>query len=77
MDWRHRSACMKENPDLFFPIGHAEPAMAQAEDARRVCQRCEVRQQCLAWALETGLDHGIMGGLTELERRALRRARSR
>ena len=77
MDWRHRSACLDENPDLFFPIGQGEPALAQAEDARRVCQRCEVVGPCLAWALEAGLDHGVLGGLTEVERRALRRARPR
>jgi WhiB family redox-sensing transcriptional regulator len=77
MDWRHRSACLDENPELFFPIGHAEPALAQVEAARRVCQRCEVRERCLSWALEAGLDHGILGGMTDVERRALRRARSR
>ena len=77
MDWRHRSACLDLNPDLFFPIGTGAPAMAQAEEARRVCRRCEVREACLSWALEAGLDHGVMGGLTEAERRELRRARPR
>jgi WhiB family redox-sensing transcriptional regulator len=77
MDWRHRSACLDQNPDLFFPIGQAEPAMAQVEEARRICRRCEVRQPCLSWALEAGLDHGVLGGLTEIERRPLRQARSR
>jgi WhiB family redox-sensing transcriptional regulator len=77
MDWRHRSACLVENPDLFFPIGQAAPAMAQVEDAKRVCRRCDVREPCLSWALEAGLDHGVLGGLTEVERRALRQAPSR
>lgn len=77
MDWRHRSACLDVNPELFFPIGHAEPALAQAEDARQVCRRCDVRDACLSWALEAGLDHGILGGLTDTERRELRRARLR
>jgi WhiB family transcriptional regulator, redox-sensing transcriptional regulator len=77
MDWRHRSACLDEIPDLFFPIGHAEAALAQVEVARRICQRCEVREPCLAWALEAGLDHGVLGGMTDIERRALRRARPR
>ncbi len=77
MDWRHRSACLDVNPDLFFPIGQAEPAQAQVEEARRVCQRCDVREPCLSWALEAGLDHGVLGGLSEVERRALRSAQLR
>jgi WhiB family redox-sensing transcriptional regulator len=77
MDWRHRSACLQEKPDMFFPIGQAAPALAQGKAAKQVCARCEVREACLAWALEAGLDHGILGGLTEHERRELRRARTR
>ena len=77
MDWRHRSACLDESPELFFPIGIGEPAMAQTEIARQVCGRCEVKEHCLAWALEAGLDHGILGGMTDTERRLLRRARTR
>jgi WhiB family redox-sensing transcriptional regulator len=72
VDWRSRSACLGENPDLFFPIGRAGPALAQVEDARRVCRRCDVSEACLSWALEVGLGHGILGGLTEDERRELR-----
>jgi WhiB family redox-sensing transcriptional regulator len=77
MDWRHRSACLDESPELFFPIGIGEAATAQAEVARQVCARCVVREPCLAWALEAGLDHGILGGMTDTERRQLRRARPR
>ncbi len=73
MDWRDRSACLREDPELFFPIGHSGPAQLQSDEAKRVCARCEVRETCLAWALESGQDHGILGGLTEIERRALRR----
>jgi len=72
MDWRDRSACLDENPDLFFPVGRAGPALAQVDEARTVCRRCGVRDACLAWALEAGLAHGILGGLTEDERRDLR-----
>lgn len=75
MDWRDRSACLHEDPELFFPIGHSGPAQAQMDDAKRVCGRCEVRERCLEWALEAGEDHGILGGLTEIERRELRRPR--
>ncbi len=72
MDWRDRAACLREDPELFFPIGQAGPAVVQAEEAKRVCRRCEVRETCLSWALEAGLDHGVLGGMTEVERRSLR-----
>ena len=71
MDWRNRSACLDEDPELFFPIGNTGPAILQIEEAKQVCRRCEVREQCLAWALEAGQDHGVWGGLSEDERRAL------
>ena len=51
MDWRHRSACLDEDPELFFPIGNTGPAILQIEEAKQVCRRCDVREQCLAWAL--------------------------
>jgi WhiB family redox-sensing transcriptional regulator len=72
-DWRDLSACLREDPELFFPIGHSGPAQAQMDVAKEVCARCEVREACLSWALEAGEDHGILGGLTEIERRTLRR----
>ena len=68
MDWRHRSACLDEDPELFFPIGNTGPAILQIEEAKAVCRRCEVREQCLAWALEAGQDHGVWGGMSEQER---------
>ncbi len=77
MQWLHRSACLEEDPELFFPIGDAGPARDQMEIAKRVCARCEVLESCLAWALDSGLDHGVMGGMTETERRELRRSRLR
>jgi len=68
MDWRHRSACLDEDPELFFPIGNTGPAILQIEEAKTVCRRCEVREQCLAWALEAGQDHGVWGGMSVEER---------
>ena len=76
-DWRHRSACLDEDPELFFPIGNTGPAILQIEEAKQVCRRCDVREQCLAWALEAGQDHGVWGGLSEDERRALKRRNAR
>jgi WhiB family redox-sensing transcriptional regulator len=77
MDWRHRAACRDEDPELFFPIGNTGPALLQIEEARAVCRRCEVVDSCLAWALESGQDAGVWGGMSEVERRALKRRSAR
>lgn len=77
MEWVHRARCKDEDPELFFPVGTTGPAALQIAAAKAVCMRCEVRLQCLEWALATGQDTGIWGGLSEDERRALRRARRR
>lgn len=76
-DWRHRAACLTEDPDLFFPVGATGPAILQMEEAKRVCKRCEVKEECLTWALENGQDHGVWGGTSEDERRAMKRRASR
>ena len=52
---------------MFFP-GRGE----SAEPARQICAQCPVRQPCLDFALSHGITHGIWGGLTERDRRALR-----
>ena len=72
-DWRHRAACRDEDPELFFPISETGPAARQATEAKAVCARCPVREQCLRYALDNGLDHGVFGGTTERERRAVTR----
>lgn len=75
MDWRQKAACIDEDPELFFPIGTTGPALEQLERAKAVCRRCDVVDQCLEWALETNQDAGVWGGMSEDERRALRRNR--
>ncbi len=79
MDWRHEAACLNEDPELFFPVGNTGPALMQIAEAKKVCRVCPVREPCLQWALDAGQDHGVWGGMSEDERRALRRraARSR
>ena len=72
MDWRHKAACLNEDPELFFPIGNTGPALAQIEEAKKVCQRCPVRTECLSYALDHDERFGIWGGLSERERRRLR-----
>jgi WhiB family redox-sensing transcriptional regulator len=76
-DWRALGACRDEDPELFFPVAQAGPGLVQLNKARAICARCEVRSECLSFALETVQDHGVWGGKSEDERRALRRARLR
>jgi len=64
--WRELAACRGAGLDLFFP-----ERGESAEPARRVCARCPVRQPCLDYAISNRIVHGIWGGLTERERRAL------
>lgn len=66
--WHEDAACVDTDPDSFFPeIGpglHADIAAA-----KRVCARCPVRSECLAYSLAHNEPHGIWGGLTPEERR--------
>ncbi|MFH8735919.1 WhiB family transcriptional regulator [Streptomyces sp. NPDC017964] len=73
MYWRERAACLRVDPDLFFPIGHSGPALTQIDEAKAVCGSCPVLEQCLGWAVSVGQVEGIWGGMTESERRAIRR----
>ncbi|MEU6305566.1 WhiB family transcriptional regulator [Streptomyces chartreusis] len=75
MEWRERASCQAEDPDLFFPVGNSAsgPTLIQTDEAKAVCRRCPVREQCLAWALDAGPMDGIWGGTTEQERQAMTR----
>ncbi|WP_112466137.1 WhiB family transcriptional regulator [Streptomyces triticisoli] len=75
-NWRDHAACRHEDPDLFFPIGTTGSALLQAEQAKAVCRRCPVREECLQWALDTDQGIGVWGGTNETERRALKRRRA-
>ena len=77
MDFRHRAICRDEDPELFFPVGTSGPALLQIAEAKTVCRRCPVVDECLTWALETGQDAGVWGGMSEDERRALKRRNAR
>lgn len=68
MDWRHRAACRDEDPELFFPVTDIGPGERQAEKAKSICASCPVRERCLQFALDNGLNYGIFGGMTEQER---------
>jgi WhiB family transcriptional regulator, redox-sensing transcriptional regulator len=75
-DWRDLARCRDLDPELFFPIGSSGPAVAQTEEAVRVCHQCSVTGACLNFALEQHQDAGVWGGTTEEQRRNLIRRRS-
>lgn len=77
MDWREEAACLTVDPELFFPVGNTGPAVEQIERAKSVCARCTVTEMCLQYAMDTGQDSGVWGGLSEDERRALKRRAAR
>ena len=66
-----RANCMGVDPDIFFP----ERGQSTRE-AKEVCRGCVVREDCLEYALANGEKFGIWGGMSERERRRLRRARA-
>lgn len=71
-EWWSRGACLSAEPELFFPIAVTGPVRRQIAAAKAVCAGCQVRSQCLSYALAAGPLHGIWGGMTEDERRGLR-----
>lgn len=73
--WRDHALCRDTDPELFFPVGTTGIALTQIDRARQVCGECTVRAECLEYALETNQDSGIWGGLSEEERRVIRRQR--
>jgi WhiB family redox-sensing transcriptional regulator len=73
MTWRDVAACLDVDPELFFPTGITRPALRQMAEAKAVCHRCEVAATCLRWAIESRQDTGVWGGLSEEERRILKR----
>ena len=74
-EWRDDAICRDTDPDLFFPVGTTGHAVVQIDRAKQVCTECGVSRECLDFALETNQDSGIWGGLTEEERRVIRRRR--
>jgi WhiB family redox-sensing transcriptional regulator len=69
--WQDNANCLGVDPDLFFP-----ERGASTREAKEVCKGCVVRGECLEYALANGEKFGIWGGLSERERRRLRRQRA-
>ena len=79
--WQFRAACRGEDAAMFFAPNYFEKRHekdAREERARRqYCNKCEVREQCLEYALRIREPHGMWGGLNEAQRRAVLRDRDR
>ena len=71
--WRDRAACRDSGPELLFPAGTTGAAAVEIREAKALCGTCAVREQCLAFALETNQEAGVWGGASEDERRQLRK----
>jgi WhiB family redox-sensing transcriptional regulator len=69
--WQDFANCLGVDPDLFFP-----ERGASTREAKEVCKGCVVREECLEYALSIGEKFGIWGGLSERERRRIRRQRA-
>ena len=66
--WQDRALCAQTDPEAFFP-----EKGGSTREAKRICTTCEVRAECLEYALEHDERFGIWGGLSERERRRLKR----
>ena len=68
LGWQERALCAQTDPEAFFP-----EKGGSTREAKRICSGCEVRAECLDYALAHDERFGIWGGLSERERRRLRR----
>ncbi|MFP3715051.1 WhiB family transcriptional regulator [Isoptericola variabilis] len=68
LGWQERALCAQTDPEAFFP-----EKGGSTREAKKVCGSCEVRAECLEYALENDERFGIWGGLSERERRKLKR----
>ncbi|MBU6146908.1 MAG: WhiB family transcriptional regulator [Actinomycetales bacterium] len=71
LQWRAQALCAQTDPEAFFP-----EKGGSTREAKRVCMACEVRAECLEYALTHDERFGIWGGMSERERRRLRRAQA-
>jgi WhiB family redox-sensing transcriptional regulator len=71
LSWQTDALCAQTDPEAFFP-----EKGGSTRDAKRICTSCEVKAQCLEYALQNDERFGIWGGLSERERRRLRRSKT-
>jgi WhiB family transcriptional regulator, redox-sensing transcriptional regulator len=66
--WQDRALCAQTDPEAFFP-----EKGGSTREAKKVCRGCEVRAECLEYALEHDERWGVWGGLSQIERRRMKR----
>jgi WhiB family redox-sensing transcriptional regulator len=71
-EWMADGSCRDYPATTFFPQDGVGVIKAQ-----KICAGCPVQSQCLEYALDNHIDHGVWGGRSERERRRLQRARRR
>jgi WhiB family transcriptional regulator, redox-sensing transcriptional regulator len=71
MPWQERARCREFDPEVFFP-----EKGGSSREAKRICAECEVRIECLNYALRRDERYGVWGGMSERERRRLKRMAS-
>lgn len=71
--WMQDAKCRGLDPELFFPQRQGD----KAENAKALCQTCEVRRECAEHAFATRETDGVWGGMTRQERKLERRRRRR
>ena len=76
-NWRSAGACLSADPDLFFPISSVGLGEQQIARAKMICAGCQVRQECLDFALGHDQVYGIWGGTTPEDRQRERRRKRR
>jgi WhiB family transcriptional regulator, redox-sensing transcriptional regulator len=76
-NWRSAGACLSADPDLFFPLSSVGLGERQVARAKRICAGCQVRQECLEFALVHSQAYGIWGGTTPEDRQRDRRRKRR
>lgn len=69
--WQDGANCMGADPDFFFP-----KRGESTREAKVICDECDVREECLEFASDSPEKFGIWGGMSERERRKLRRRRA-
>jgi WhiB family redox-sensing transcriptional regulator len=67
-EWQERALCAQTDPEAFFP-----EKGGSTREAKKICLSCDVRDRCLEYALAHDERFGIWGGLSERERRKLKR----
>ncbi|MEU4173441.1 WhiB family transcriptional regulator [Streptomyces sp. NPDC026665] len=68
-EWSAQAICLTSDPEELFVDGAAQ------NKAKTICIGCPVHTECLAYALDNRIEHGVWGGMTDRERRALLRRR--